>query len=98
MRLAAIGSRRGVDAEDRDGAGIGLQQAGDHAEDGGLAGAVGAEQGVELAGPHLEVEVVDDRAVEALVEAGNIEGELRAWVMAASGEPAGDYRAAVEAG
>ena len=65
----------GVDAEHRDGAGFGLQQAGDHAEDGGLAGAVGAEQRVELAAFDAQLQVFDDRAVEALGHPLDLEGE-----------------------
>ncbi len=66
IRLAAIGSRRASMPKIEIAPRVGLQQAGDHAQDRGLAGAVGAEQGVELAGAHREVEAVDRRPVEAL--------------------------------
>ena len=57
-----VGQR--VDAEDADAAGIGRQQAGHHAQRRGLAGAVGAEQGVELARADRQVETVDGDLVE----------------------------------
>ena len=66
-----IGER--VDAGDRDRAGVGTQQARDHAQRGGLAGAVRAEQAVELAGAHHEVEAVDGGAVEHFLEAADFE-------------------------
>ena len=59
-----IGER--IDAEDGDRAGVGPQQAGDHAQGRGLAGAVGAEQGVEFAGANGQIERVDRRAVKTL--------------------------------
>ena len=65
----------GVDAEHRDRPGFRLQEARDHAQDGGLAGAVGSEQGVELAGFDAQLQVFDDRFVEAFGESLNIEGE-----------------------
>ena len=55
-------------------AGIGLEQPDDHAQRGGLAGAVRPEQGVELAGAHGEIEMVDRRALEGLAEAGEAQG------------------------
>ena len=64
--------RRGerVDAEDLDRARVRLDKARHHAQRRGLAGAVGAEQGVELAGPDGEVESVHGGPVEALAQAG----------------------------
>ena len=59
-----IGER--VDAQNGDRAGVGPQQAGDHAQGRGLAGAIGAEQGVEFAGANGQVERVDRRAVKTL--------------------------------
>ena len=76
MRLAASGSRRVSMPKIVDRARVGLEEPGDHAEDGGLAGAVGAEEGVELAGADLELEVLDDGAVEAFVETLDGEGEV----------------------
>ena len=67
-----IGER--VDAGDADRARVGTQEPGDHAQGRGLAGAVGAEQRVELAGAHGEIEAVDRRAVEAFGEPADFEG------------------------
>src|SRR5262249_13158281 len=58
----ALGRRRvgeRVDAEDLDRARVGGEQADDHAQRGGLAGAVGAEQPVELARADRQVEIGD---------------------------------------
>ena len=54
-----------VDAEDRDCAAVGREQAGDHPQRGGLARAVRAEQRIELAGRDGEVEAVDRGAVRS---------------------------------
>src|SRR5690606_24001590 len=56
--------------------GIGSIQPGEHVGQGRLAGAVLAEQRVDLAGPHLEVDAVvgDDPAREALGDAGRDDG------------------------
>jgi hypothetical protein len=51
-RLAAEGDRAAIGADD----------VGDHADERGLAGAVGPEQGEDLAGADVEADVVDDRA------------------------------------
>ena len=75
MRLAATGSRSASMPKIEIVAGVGLQQPGDHAQGRGLAGAVGAEQRVELAGPDGQVEAVDRRAVEGLAEAADFERE-----------------------
>ena len=50
-----------VVAVELDGAVVGLDQAGDHVEDRGLAGAVRAEQADRLAARHREAGIVDDR-------------------------------------
>ena len=55
-----IGQR--IDAEHRHRAGVGPQQAGDHAQGGGLAGAVGAEQRVKFADADGEIERIDRQA------------------------------------
>jgi len=55
-----------IDAEDRDRAGVGPQEARNHAQSGGLASAVGADQGVEFTGVNCEVEAVDRRTVKTL--------------------------------
>ena len=70
-----IGER--VDAGDADAAGVGPQQAGDHAQGRRLAGAVRAEQRIELAGANIQVQPVDRGAVETLDETVNFEGERR---------------------
>ena len=59
-------------AVDLDGAGIGRDQAGDHVEAGGLAGAVGAEQADHLAALERQADRTHHRAlVEALADAGD---------------------------
>ena len=68
MRLASIGSRARVDAEDRDLAAVRRQQPRHHAQCRRLARAIGAEQRVEFAGAHLEVEPVDRRSCESLAQ------------------------------
>jgi len=59
-----IGER--VDAQNGDRAGVGFEQAGDHPQGRGLAGAIGAEQGVKFACANGQVERVDRRAVKTL--------------------------------
>src|SRR6266545_2346353 len=54
----AIGVGADVDARDAGAAGVGLEQGGEHADEGGLAGAVGAEQAVDAAGRDGEAEAV----------------------------------------
>ena len=51
--------RRGVDAEHRDAAGVTVAVALEDLDDGGLAGAVGAEQPEDLALPHREAQTAD---------------------------------------
>ena len=52
-------------------AGVGREVAGELADQRGLAGAVGADQGVDLARPHVDRDVVGrDQAAEALDQAG----------------------------
>ncbi len=70
-----IGER--IDAGTRDRAGVGPQQAGNHAQGRGLAGTVRAEQRIKFAGAHVQVETVDRGAIEAFDEAVNFEGERR---------------------
>jgi hypothetical protein len=53
----------------------GFQQAHNHAQGGGLAGAVGAEQGVEFTGANGEVEPIDSRAVEGLPQVADFDGK-----------------------
>ena len=49
----------GVDAEDGDCAVVSGKEARDHAQGGGLAGAVGTEKRIDLAAAHIEGDVVD---------------------------------------
>ena len=58
-RLGGLGLVGQVVAVDDDAAGGGLEQAGDEADGGGLAGAVGAEEAVDLARLHVERHAVD---------------------------------------
>jgi hypothetical protein len=58
-----------VDAADRDRAGVRLQQSGNHAQGGRLAGAVGAEQGIKLALLDGERQAIDGRFGEGLFQA-----------------------------
>src|SRR5690606_21974787 len=58
--------------------GVGREQAAKHADRGGLAAAVGAEEAVDLPARHLHREVVDDGLrAEALGEALDVDGEAR---------------------
>ena len=73
---AAAGGRAGRLAEDAQSALLGIELAGDQAEDGALAGAVGAEQGDPAAGLDVEVDLGDAAA------AGPVEcrcAELCCW-------------------
>jgi hypothetical protein len=74
-----IGER--IDAGDADRARIRTQEPGDHAQGRGLAGAVRAEQRVELAGAHGEIEAIDRRAVEAFEQATDFERKRRRCVL-----------------
>ena len=62
--LGGDGIAERVDAEYRDRSGIGLQQASHHPQRRGLAGAVGADQRIELAGANGEIERIDREAIE----------------------------------
>ena len=57
---AGIGQMRDVAAVEDDAAGVGGERAGDLVDEGGLAGAVGADDGVGLAGEDVEVDAVGD--------------------------------------
>ena len=73
---AGDGLRVGV-AEHASLARVGLDDADQHPERGGLAGAVGAEDAVDRALGHREVDPVDrERAVEPLDEAARLDGEI----------------------
>ncbi len=75
---ALVHRQRGdVVAVELDAAAVGLDQAGDHVEHGGLAGAVRAEQADRLAAAHIERDALDHRAAaEALLDA--VGGEISA--------------------
>src|SRR5438270_688507 len=56
---------------------VGREQPADHADGGGLAAAVGAEESVDRAARHLHREVIDDRVVaEALREVAHVDREI----------------------
>ena len=77
IRFAAIGSASASMPPTRIEPASGRSEPGDHPQRRGLAGAVGADQGVKLAGAHGQIESVDRGAVEALDEAVNFKGERR---------------------
>ncbi len=56
LGVGGLGPER--DAVDEHVACVGFQQAGDHSQAGGFAGAIGAEESVEHAGRHAEIEAV----------------------------------------
>ena len=57
-------------------AGVGAQQRREHADRGGLAGAVGAEHAVDRAGAHGQIDTVDGaRPAEGLDETGGLDGK-----------------------
>jgi hypothetical protein len=60
------------------GAGVGREQAAEHPDEGRLAAAVGAEESVDLAAPHLQGYVVHDGlGAEAFGDAGDVDDEFR---------------------
>ena len=66
-----------VEAGDVRLAGVGLQQRGQDAHGGRLAGAVGAEQAEHRAGRHAEVDAVErDHVAEGLAQAAHADREL----------------------
>jgi hypothetical protein len=69
-----VGLADGVEARHLDAAGVGLAQALDHLEGGGLAGAVGAEDAEDLAGADVEVDAGDGgEAFVAFDEAADLD-------------------------
>ena len=66
-----------IDPEDRDRAGVGLEQPRQHPQRGGLTGTVGSEKRVELAHTHFEIQSVDRRPVEALGKRPYLNGTWR---------------------
>ena len=76
-----------VAAGEMDGAGVGREVAGELADQRRLAGAVGADQGVDLARPHVDRDVVGrDQAAEALDQAWSVESSGSAMARAPSRE------------
>ena len=70
---------RDLPAVQADGAGIGAVDAGDHVEDRGLAGAIGADQRVDCASRHAEGDIVHGaQAAEVLADAGKFQTSARA--------------------
>src|ERR1044072_933845 len=66
-----------VAAGEMDGAGVGPHVAGELAHQGGLAGAVGTDQGVDFTRPNVDRDVVGGyKAAEALDQAGGGEQRL----------------------
>ena len=65
MRRTCVGSREDVDAPRPRPAGVGLQQRGEDADHGRLAGAVGPEQAQHGALGHAQVDDVYERAIGA---------------------------------
>ena len=59
LSLDFDGVRDGVEAEDLDAAGGGSEQAGEHLDGGGFAGAVGTEKAEELTGCDAEIDVLN---------------------------------------
>ena len=64
-------------------AGIGAQQPAEHADEGRLAAAVRAEKAVDLAGAHLQIDMIDDGAVaEALRHPAHVDGRVSSFLIA----------------
>ncbi len=91
LDLLALGAD--VVAERRAAAAVGRQQPAQHAQGGGLAGAVGAEEAVDLAAAHAHRQVAHDHlAAEGLGQPLDLDGDvaascryLRAWLTLAAG-------------
>ncbi len=65
---AVHGEAGDVVLEEMDGAFVGADDADDHVEGGGLAGAVGAEEADDLAGADVNGDAVDDAALVVLLD------------------------------
>ena len=77
-RPSAI-ARCGLEPEHAHRAGVGRRQAEQHVDRGGLAGAVGAEEGDDLAGRDGQVDAVDGtHAAEGLVQAPQVDRQRAA--------------------
>ena len=73
--LGALGTK--IQTEATAFAAVGREQAAKHPQERGLAAAVRAEEAVNLAGPHLHGDVIDDRAcAEFFRHAANVNGEV----------------------
>ena len=74
MRGLRVGEADRLAAPARSSPGVGLVRAGQHLDQGGLAGAVLAEQAVHLAGAHLQVDAVERaHAGELLDDAAHLQ-------------------------
>ena len=79
-------ARGGIDggAADVDLAGIGAMDAGEDLDEGRLTGAVAAEQGMDLAGSHVEIDRIDGaRAAEMFDDAGHPNEGLHVFLRSA---------------
>ena len=93
-RRTSPGSVGDVEAGDRARAAGGQQQGDEHAHGGRLAGAVGAEESVDLAGVDDEVDAVDGLhgAVELALQSANLDGaHARSLFVGARGDRARRY-------
>ena len=71
--------RTHVVAEARAGTGVGGEQAAEHADEGGLAATVGAEEAVDFAAAYAEIDGVDDGlGAETLGDSGDVDREVGA--------------------
>ena len=66
--------RQGVDAKHGNRPCIRAQQAGQHAQGRRLAGAIWAEQAIELAGAYRKIKAIDSRTIKVLAKAGQFDG------------------------
>jgi hypothetical protein len=72
-----VGLGRHVVTADRRGAAVGADQGGQDLDRGGLAGAVGAEQGENRSPRHVQVDAVEDYVVtERLAQPGRHDGRM----------------------
>ena len=66
-----------IEAEAVAAAGVRLEQAAEHPQKRGFAAAIGAEEAVNLAGPHLHRNVIDDRArAEFFSDTAHVDGKF----------------------
>ena len=70
--LRRDGVAQHVDAQDRDRARVGAQQARHHSQCGGLPSAIGPQEGVNLAWAHYEIQAIHCRPIEMLAQPANL--------------------------